>query len=57
MIWKCKGLEYNESLRKLGLTSLETRRIRADLIEVFKIMNGLEGLNEEIFFKRRIGMT
>ena len=36
---------------------METRRIRADLIEVFKIMTGLERLNEEIFFKRRSGMT
>jgi len=53
MIWECKGLEYNERLRKLGLTSLETRRIRADLIEVFTIMNGLEGLSEEIFFKKK----
>jgi len=30
--------------------SLEERRIRADLIEVFKIMKGLSNLNPDMFF-------
>ena len=30
---------------------LETRRIRGDQIEVFKIMHGYEGLNKDMFFR------
>ena len=35
----------------MGLTTLENRRLRADLIEVFKIIKGYEGLDERAFFK------
>ncbi len=38
-----KELEYEERLKSLGLTTLETRRIRADLLEVYKIMKNFEG--------------
>ena len=44
MIWDCMGMSYCDRLKKLNVTTLETRRIRADLLEVFKIMKGLEGL-------------
>jgi hypothetical protein len=37
----------------MKLTTLEIRRERADLIEVYKILNGLEGLREEDSFVRR----
>ena len=35
-----RGYEYEE--RILGLTTLEERRIRGDLIQQFKIVNGIE---------------
>ena len=34
-----KNLDYEERLRTLKLPSLEYRRIRGDMIEVFKILN------------------
>ena len=52
MITECKGKGYEERLKSVGLTTLETRRERADMLEVFKIMKGLEGLREGDFFKR-----
>ena len=33
-------MRYEDRLSELRLTTLETRRIRADLIEVFKIIKG-----------------
>jgi len=38
MILSIKEFPYEVRLKKLGLWSLEDRRIRADLIEVFKII-------------------
>ena len=40
---------YEERLTKTELVCLEMRRLRNDLIEVFKIMQGLEGLKAEDF--------
>ena len=37
-----KNLPYEERLRKLELTTLEKRRERGDLIQMYKIINGLE---------------
>ena len=39
-----KDLPYIESLRSLDLWSLEERRHRADLIEVFKMFKGVSGI-------------
>ena len=44
--------DYEIRLKRVGLTTLETRRLRADMLEVYKIMNGLEGIIEAKFFKR-----
>ena len=46
-----RGMEYEERLKRIGLTTLEMRRERADLLEVFKIMKGMEGLDRDHFFK------
>ena len=43
-----KGLEhlsYPERLKKLGLPTLEYRRSRADMLQVYKIMTGLEDID------------
>ena len=52
MMEECKGMEYEERLRVVGLTTFETRRLRADLVEVYKILNGLETIKESRFFQR-----
>ena len=41
--------DYNGRLQELGLTTLETRRKRGDLIEAFKIIKGFEDVNSELF--------
>ena len=43
-------IRYEERLKECGLTTLETRRIRGDQIEVFKILNGYETIDSNIFF-------
>ena len=47
-----RDLRYEERLKECGLTTLETRRVRGDQIEVFKILNGYEKFNidSNIFF-------
>jgi hypothetical protein len=35
--------------RNLDMTTLETRRIREDLIEMFEILKGIEDVKEEQF--------
>ena len=57
MIEGLEGLSYLGRLGVLGLTTLETRFLRADLLEVYKIFNGLDSLNAERFFVREVGMT
>ena len=49
----CEGDEYVHRLKRTKLISLEMRRLRSDLIEVFKIMHNMEGLKAEDFFKMR----
>ena len=48
-----KEAEYEQRLTKTKLMSLEIRRLRSDLIEVYKIMHNLEGLEREDFFPLR----
>ena len=57
MIEGLEGYDYLERLRILGLTTLETRFVRADLIEVYKIFNGLESLDLGRYFVREAGVT
>ena len=48
-------LPYSERLEALKLTSLAERRIRGDLIETFKILNGLVEYGQSLFTFSRSG--
>ena len=56
MIEECKGKSYEERLEILGIITLENRRMRADLIEVFNILKDLKGLTRN-FSSRGIYLT
>ena len=51
LISEISQLSYEERLQRCRLTTLETRRIRGDQIEVFKIIHVYEELNKDKFFK------
>ena len=50
MVQKLRNTSYEMRLKECRLT-LETRRLRGDQIEVFKILNGYENI-DRIFFSR-----
>ena len=41
MVKDVEHLHYNDRLEHLGLMCLHTRRIRSDLIDTYKIINGI----------------
>jgi len=51
MIPSIRKLPYEERLAALGLWSLEDRRLRADLIEVYKMTHGLSSIDFNTFFE------
>ena len=54
LIPELRDLTYEERLKECGLTTLETRRLRGDQIEVFKILNGYENIDSNIFFSLQL---
>ena len=55
MISEMQARCYEDRLKLCNLITLETRRIRGDQIEVFKIMHGYEGLDKNMFFILKTG--
>jgi len=53
MIQKPRNISYEMRLKECGLTTLETRRVRGDQIEVFKILNGYENIDRNMFSRSR----
>ena len=47
MIPGFKELDYEERLRKLGLTTLEERRTRGDKITIYKLVNKIDILDKK----------
>ena len=55
---KLRNISYEMRLKECGLTTLETRRLRGDQIEMFKILNGYENIDRNIFYwlRKREGL-
>ena len=53
MIPELRDLNDEERLKECCLTTLETRRLRGEQIEVFKILNGYENIDRNIVFSER----
>ena len=51
IIPELRHLIYESCLLQCGLTTLETRRLRGDQIEVFKIVNYYQDVGRNMFFK------
>ena len=51
MITGISKLPYYLRLRKFGLLSLQDRRKRADMLEVFKIINGFTDIDTTRIFE------
>ena len=51
MVPGLKGLEYGGRLEMLNLMTLEERRNRSDLVELFKIYKGLPAIPRNAFFR------
>ena len=49
MIPEMGDLSYEERLKECGLATVETRRLRGDQIEVFKMLNGYENIDRNVF--------
>ena len=50
MIPELRHLSYEQRLNRLGLISLEKRRVRGDLIQAFKIIKGIDKVHYSKFF-------
>ena len=53
MIPKLMNISHDMRLKECGLTTLETRRLREDQIEVFKILNEYENIDRNVFSRSR----
>ena len=46
-----RKMRYEERLRRLKMTTLENRRLRGNMIETLKILNGRKYRQLSVFFK------
>ena len=53
MIPKLRNVSYEMRLKECCLTTLETRKLRGDQVEVFKILKGYKNIDRNIFSRLR----
>ena len=51
MVPELKDLPYEEKCARVGLTTLEQRRLRGNLIKTYKIVHGYENIDRSLFFE------
>ena len=51
LITGLRYIRYEERLKDCGLTTLETRRLRGDQIEVFKLLKGYDNVDSNNCFQ------
>ena len=49
-IWEMEKFNYEERLKRLGIMRLDRRRVRSDLIEAYKRINGYYHVTLDFFF-------
>ena len=50
IIPELKDLSYEERINECRLTTIDRRRLRGDQIEIFKILNGYQNIDRNMFF-------
>ena len=53
MVSDKRGKTYEEQLHNVGLTTLAERRLRGDLIQTFKVVNGISRVEKTEWFNLR----
>ena len=51
LVYSLRHFSYDELLKKVGLTTLQTRRLRGDLVETYKILTKKERVDNSQFFQ------
>ena len=46
-----ENINYDDRLKEIGLTRLDKRRLRSDLIETFKMISGNYDIDTDLFFE------
>ena len=55
IVQKLRNISYERRLNECGLTTLKTRRLRGDQIDVLEILNGYETIDRNIVFLAKEG--
>ena len=51
LVPECSALSYVERCKFLGIQSLQDRRVRGDMIEVYRLLTGMEGVHYSRYFQ------
>ena len=62
MVAGLRGRTYEQKLKEVGLTTLEDRRTRGDMIQTFRILNGIDQVDASTWFtmptdRNRVGAS
>lgn len=57
LVAECKDMTYEQRLRTLGIPTLEYRRERNDMLQVYKIMHGIDNVRRDQLFEMSVTST